>query len=83
MAEKELRHIQQAITDTIRSVQKAEERHQQPQLIMTQSALDTLIVTLHGKTILSIQPSQSLHPIEQSPKTIVTYPQGMFGDDAQ
>jgi hypothetical protein len=84
MAEKELRHVQQAIAETIRNVQQAEEHHQQPHLILTQSALDTLIVTLQGKTIISVQPStQGLHTGEQAQKTVVSYPQSILGDSTQ
>ncbi|HTK06861.1 MAG TPA: hypothetical protein VL485_06825 [Ktedonobacteraceae bacterium] len=84
MAEKELRHIQQAITDTTQSIQQAEERHQQPSLIMTQSALDSLIVTLHGKTIIGVQPSaQLMYPADQPQKTPLSYPQNIFGENGQ
>ncbi len=56
LAERELHRVEQAITLTVQTIQQAEQLRQPPQLAMTQTMLDSLIVALYGKTIISIQP---------------------------
>jgi hypothetical protein len=81
MAEKELQRVEHAVTATVSSIQKAEQQQQQPRLALTQSALDPLIVALHGKTVIGILHSHYSNQQAEQIKGISTpYPQGIVGD---
>ncbi|GCE14705.1 hypothetical protein [Tengunoibacter tsumagoiensis] len=51
VAEKELQRVEQAVTISVQSIQRAEQMQKVPELGFTQTAIDPLVAALQGKTI--------------------------------
>ena len=72
-AERELYRVEQAVTNTVNSIQHSDQQHQPARILFTQTAIDPLLAAIQGKTFaFTHSPTQQNNSQSTDPVNIYT-----------